>query len=169
MPSEKSPGLKILWVWTLGTAASTLSFSYIIYSRSYTHTHTYLSFFFFCSTCYECGADKTEGHGDCHERTTTTTTTGTHFLWCASGGHGAGAWGCCARRNIIGFDQTPPLLFLFIYWNLRFCLCFIGIWRVWKSMRTMCLLNVLNENVKSHFGFVYLAMFSSLIIDYINM
>ena len=36
-------------------------------------------------------------------------------------------------------------------------------------MRTMCLLNVLNENVKSHFGFVYLAMFSSLIIDYINM
>lgn len=47
MPSEKSPGLKILWVWTLGTAASTLSFSYIIYSRSYTHTHTYLSFIFF--------------------------------------------------------------------------------------------------------------------------
>lgn len=43
MPSEKSPGLKILWVWTLGTAASTLSFSYIIYSWYYTHTHPHIS------------------------------------------------------------------------------------------------------------------------------
>lgn len=137
MPSEKSPGLKILWVWTLGTAASTLSFSYIIYLWSYTHTHTYLSFFF-CSTCYECGADKTEGHGDCHERTTTT---GTHFLWCASSGHGAGVWGCCARRKIIGLVYLLEFItFWFVFDGFGglkkecvLCVCWMFWMKMWKS------------------------------------
>ena len=165
MPSEKSPGLKILWVWTLGTAASTLSFSYIIYSRSYTHTHTYLSFLFLQYLLRVwCGQD----WGTWRLSWTDNNNRNPFPLMCFWRTRCRGLRMLCEKKYH-RFRSNTPLLFLFIYWNLRFCLCFIGIWRVWKSMRTMCLLDVLNENVKSHFGFVYLAMFSSLIIDYINM
>ena len=126
MPSEKSPGLKILWVWTLGTAASTLSFSYIIYSWSYTHTHTYLSFLFLQYLLRVwCGQD----WGTWRLSWTDNNNRNPFPLMCFWRTRCRGLRMLCEKKYH-RFRSNTPLLFLFIYWNLRFCLCFIGIWRV---------------------------------------
>ena len=142
MPREKSPGLKILWLWTLGTAASTLSLSLFpsLFSYIYIYNMSLYLTILSCSTGYDCGTDKAEGHGLLHERSTTRST-GTHFLWCASSGHGAGVWGCCARRKIIGLVYLLEFItFWFVFDGFGglkkecvLCVCWMFWMKMWKS------------------------------------
>ena len=127
MPSEKSPGLKILWVWTLGTAASTLSFSYIIYSRSYTHTHTYLSFFFFLQYLLRvwCGQDWGTWRLSWTDNNNNNNNRNPFPLMCFWRTRCRGLRMLCEKKYHRFRSNTPPFIFVYL---LEFKVLFVLHW-----------------------------------------
>lgn len=105
MPREpKSLGMKILWIWTFGTAISNLS-SYPFSPSIILNTHyliVFIWFIFFCdSSSYERDARKNKGNKNTHERRTTTTTTARcHYHCLVFGGYTESPiiWPCYFRQ-----------------------------------------------------------------------
>lgn len=160
MPREKSPGLKILWLWTIGTAAGTLFLHFCL--RFCNCTYACASYVIYdslsCSSGYERGEDEDERHGGAYESwaTAASTTAGNHSQWLNPFGFQRDS-----RGSLIGLTSSP----VFWFWVSHVFSKFVV--RLWingfrKKLNAMRLMNVLYDSVKNHllfFSFVFFFFF----------